>query len=132
MSCDITAICTDGGFSDAGSGGITSGDVILKDPGVIITILDEAPNPARGVRVIATGAGQTLIALPSGGFEVSGDLQSGATYIFRAPANFVLTKTNSALLEVDQGTVQVVFEALDIVTTVEEGESIEVSEEPVP
>lgn len=71
-------------------------------------MLDENPNPEKGVRVIATSTGSTgnaEIELPSAGYEINGVQGTGVLYSFAAPANFVLTRTGSALVEVTDGTV---------------------------
>ena len=130
MTCASTSpfSCANNGFSDTAAGGVTEGNIASKEPGVTLAVLDETPNPGEGVRVVVTGVGGAEIELPSAGFEVNGSFQSGATYSFSAPAIFVLTKTSSVLLEVDQGTVEVEFAEQGVVVTVEENEAVEISE----
>ena len=133
MSCSGSqSACQDNIFSDIPNGGVTEGEVRNKEPGLTVTILDEMPNPDHGARVIGTGAAggeEAKIKLPKAGFEIDGVPQSGANYVFTAPANFVITKTNSALLSVEEGTVTVELEDLGAVVPVNPGEKLEVVEE---
>ena len=133
MSCSGSqSACQDNVFSDIPNGGVTEGEVRNKEPGLTVTILDEMPNPDHGARVIGTGAAggeEAKIKLPKAGFEIDGVPQSGANYVFTAPVNFVITKTNSALLSVEEGTVTVELEDLGAVVPVNPGEKLEVVEE---
>ena len=91
-------------------------------------IHDETPNPSEGVRVITTGTGDAKLSLPGGSFVVNGVPVSGANYVISGPANVVVTKTASILLDVDEGTVFIEFIETGIIVEVEQGEIIHVDE----
>jgi Carboxypeptidase regulatory-like domain/Thrombospondin type 3 repeat len=132
LSCDPqTAICTHNEFSDSSAGGVTIGNVLNKASDIKLEMLDESPNPAdKGVRVIATGENSTSTAeieLPSAGYEINGVVSTGVTYSFAAPANFVLTKTGSAILDVNEGSVSLKA-LLGISANILAGQSVHVKE----
>lgn len=120
MSCDTLTpfACTNGSFSDVGLGGATTGQVISKEPSVILTVRDESPNPAQGVRVSVAGSGKVSLKLQG---------TDDASIDFFAPAEAVLTQ-GSAVVAVLQGTVTVTIPTLNTRVTVNANESIRLLE----